>query len=220
MNGRTVQQLTEDELRHSLWGRYGDDIDLLPLAALGIVRLAWRNDRNGEVETAHITRISGRRDRISDGEMFAANVATTRLIRDHIRPYPAVDWEALTEALIDPGRMAGRRSVVDLLGATRHQRWTRSATIFIDSIVNMIAKNGPDFALLLLAASGADYDNWWSGPRWQQLVDTFITELTEQPPGMSLDDLRIGLLDAPDELDPAILDWCTDNQLIGYTRLD
>lgn len=215
-----MEPLTEEMLRHNLTDRYGDNVDLIALAALGITRLAWRSDRSGHVEAAHATRLHGGRDRISDGEMFAANVATTRLILSYIHAYPDANWDALAHALVDPSRIAGRRTIVDLLGKTRHRRWAMSAGMFIDGIVNMIEKHGTEFTLLFHAVAGAEYDRWWSGPRWQELVDNFMGQLTDDPPGLRRDDLRAGLLEAPDQLDPYILDWCTDEQLIGYTRLD
>lgn len=151
--------------------------------------------------------------------MFAANVATTRLVLDHLGSYPEVDWQKMANAFTDPSRVAGRRSVINLLGKTRHKRWATWAKKFIFAIGTVIDQDGADAVLVGLAGDGACYDTWWAGPRWPQLVDAFIAQRTADPPLITVQELRSSLLDAPDRLDPAILDWCTDAQLIGYTRL-
>lgn len=198
-------------LRRKLFDAYGADVDLIGLAAIGITRHAWRSDIDGHVEEAH--------HRISDGEMFAANAATTRLVREHLGTHPDVDWQKLADAFTDPSRVAGRRTLIDLLGKTRHRRWANWTTKFIVVIDRIICQDGAENVLANLASWGGAYDTWWAGPRWPQLVDAFIAQLTADPPGMTTEQLRSGLLDAPDRMDPAILDWCTDAQLIGYTRL-
>lgn len=206
------------ELRERLTDKYGADLDVSALAAIGITALAWRNDWNGEVEEAHTVRVSRDRTRITDGEMFAANVANTRLVLEHLRFYPDVDWEALADTFTDPQRTAGRRTLVDLLGTTRHRRWTRWARPYISAIGLMVKKYGPEYALLAQASVPGVRADWWAGPLWPGLVDAFINQLTEQPPGMAREELRTALLATPDKMDPEILEWCATDQLIGYTR--
>ena len=198
-------------LRRTLFEKYGPHVDLVGLAAIGITRRLWRNDEYGYVEEAH--------NRITDGEMMAANVATTRLVLEVLGTYPEVDWQTLADALTDPHRVAGRRTAVDLLGKTRHRRWASWARKFILAIPRVIDQHGAEYVVLGLANDGAVSADWWGGPSWPQLVDAFIAQRSADPPGMSVEALRLGLLDAPDQVDPAILDWCTGVQLIGYTRL-
>jgi hypothetical protein len=128
------------------------------------------------------------------------------------------NWEALADAFTDPKRVAGRRTLVDLLGKTRHRKWMRWAWSAIAVIEVMGKKYGPEYVLLNLASFPLLHDDWWAGPRWPALVDAFINQLREHPPGMTIDELRDGLLNAPDMMDPEVLDWCVTDQLIGYTR--
>ena len=122
----------------------------IALAAIGFTRRVWRRDSPNEyVEGAH----AGRRSRISHGEMFAANAATTRLVLEHLRPYPDVGWYALADAFVDPDRSAGRRTLVDLLGKTRHRRWARWAWgEIVFGIGPEIKDRGPENVLLALSA--------------------------------------------------------------------
>lgn len=198
-------------VRHKLIDKYGPEVDLLNLAAIGITRHAWRNDYHGQVEDAH--------HRISDGEMFAANVATTRLVRAYLDPHPQVRWQDLADAFTDPKRVAGQRTLVDLLGKTCHGRWAKWSGKFIAAISRVASEDGADNVLVGLADDGSYYDDWWSGPRWKTKVEAFIAQLTTDPPGISVDKLRSGLIEGPDWMDTTVLDWCTSDQLIGYTRL-
>lgn len=89
-------------LRHKLFETYGPDVDLLGLAAIGLTQRVWRSDFHGHTEDAH--------HRITDAEMFAANVATTRLVLEHFGSYPEVDWQSLSDAITDGDRVAGQRA--------------------------------------------------------------------------------------------------------------
>ncbi|ASW85251.1 hypothetical protein CKJ61_10320 [Mycobacterium intracellulare] len=191
---------------------YGVDFDPLPLAAISLTVRTWR--RTEEVEAAHTLRYP----RISDGEMFAANVATTRLILRCLHAsYPAVDWMTLADDVTNPDRVAGQRTVSDLLGKARHKRWAATARRVIDMQEVHIREYGSDWCWCE-AAFATMSPIWWGHPDWEQLVRAFIDGLSGQPPSaVDIEGLRNGLLVAPDELDPQILDWCTA-QLIGYTR--
>jgi hypothetical protein len=144
---------------------------VIALAAIGITRHAWRSDWNGYVEDAHTVAASRRRTRIIDGEMFAANAATTRFVLEHLSSYPDVDWEELADAFIDPNRIAGRRTLVDLLGTTRHSRWARWAWKYITTVGWMVTNYGPEYTLILQANEGTRCDYWWAGPNWSELVE-------------------------------------------------
>lgn len=208
--------VTSPEMLRMLVSKYGASVDLIPLAAIGITGVAWRRDRDGHVEQAHC---GLRRSRISDGEMFAANVATTRLVLRHLRD-PHVDWEEMADQFVDPNRVVGQRTVSDLLGATRHRRWSTGAWTYITSVGAIGDQHGTQYALLTQAVlGGSHHDLWWGSPRWPHLVEVFIDQLTEQPPGMTPTELRSGLLDGPDHLPTQVLEWCAASQLIGYTRL-
>jgi hypothetical protein len=203
------------EMLRFLVGEYGAAVDLPPLAAIGITTAAWRRHRDGHAEEAH----GGlRRSRINDGEMFAANVANTRLVLHHLRG-SQVDWQAMADEFVDPNRVVGQRTFSDLLGAARHRRWSSRAWRYIAGIGAIADQHGMQYALLTQAFIGGHQPIWWGSPRWPQLVEAFIDQLTNRPPGMTAEDLRDGLLDGPDRLPTEILDWCASSQLIGYTRL-
>ncbi len=152
--------------------------------------------------------------------MFAANAANTRVVHRHLSIDPHVEWHALAEEFTDPGRSAGHRTLVDLLGKTRYQRWANWTNKFIAAIERVNDQDGAESVLVGLAAEGATYDRWWLGPLWPSLVETFIKQLTVAPPDtLTVEQLRAGLLSGPDLLSPAVLEWCASEQLIGYTRL-
>jgi len=82
----------------------------------------------------------------------------------------------------------------------------------------MVKKYGPEYVLPGLASFPLLHDDWRAGPGWPRLVDAFINQLSEHPPGMTIGELRDGLLNAPDMMDPEVLDWCVTDQLLGYRR--
>ncbi|MGE2731412.1 hypothetical protein ACQI4F_18190 [Mycolicibacterium vaccae] len=206
-----------EEMHRHLAAKYGSEFDLLALAAIGMAYIAWRRGGRGDVEEAH----AGRRSRISDGEMFAANVANTRFLLERLKVRPATDadWYSLADAFTDPHRVAGRRALVDLLGKSRHRRWMSGAWGYIVSVGRTAQEFGFDQALLAPAFIGSHQERWWAGPKWPEVVDAFISQLSDEPPGTTKQHLQLGLLDGPDQIDPQILDWCATTQLIGYTRL-
>jgi hypothetical protein len=205
------------KLRERLVGTYGAGVDFIALAAIGITRQGWRSDWHGYVEDAHAGAGLGRRSRITDGEMFAANVATTRLVLQHVRQFPAVDWEALADAFTDPCRIAGQRTLVDLLGKVRYRRWSHWAWNHIAAMEIRICAHGTEEVLLAYATEGTHYDDWWAGPRWPGLVEAFINQLATSPPTMTKRALCEQLLSAPDSLDPNVLEWCATDQRLRYT---
>lgn len=192
-------------MRKRVQDHYGPDVDPLPLAAIGLTQRAWRN---AEAEGVHG---GGTERRISDGEMFAANVATTRLVLHNLGSFPAVDWDALANALADSDRFAGRRTVSDLLGEL-YDEWVDTAHSVIATQQDMMSQYGPDFVLWFNANSSIG-SNWWGSPRWPQLVVAFTEGLTELPPGTNIEELRRGLTDAPDAMDSKILDWCVSHRI-------
>lgn len=198
-------------MRKHVLDHYGADVDPIPLAAIGLTQRVWRN---AGVEGVHG---GGTDSRISDGEMFAANVATTRLVLEYLKSFPVVDWDALANALVDSNRVVGRRTVSDLLGEI-YDEWVETAHSVIATQRDMMSQYGFDFVLWFDAVSSFDANYWWGSPLWPALVAAFIHGLTESPPGTNIEELRRGLIDAPDTMDPEILDWCASH-LIGYTRI-
>ncbi|MCV7254722.1 hypothetical protein H7J86_21405 [Mycobacterium hackensackense] len=198
-------------LRSLLIAQYGPELDFIGLAAIGLTRLAWRSDEHGLIEEAH--------HRITDGEMFAANVATTRLFRQHLESYPHVNWQLLANEVTQEERLAAGRTLADLLGKTRYRRWARWASKFIAAIERVIEHDSPESVLVGLAVAGKAYDRWWSGPQWPLVVDTFIAQITSVPPQVSTSELRADLLTAPDLIAPSVLEWCVDVQQIGATQM-
>jgi hypothetical protein len=192
-------------MRERVQDHYGPDVDPLPLATIGLTQRAWRN---AEAEGVHG---GGTDRRISDGEMFAANVATTRLVLQNLRSFPAVDWDALANALVDSDRFAGRRTVSDLLGES-YDEWVDTAHSVIATQRDMVSQYGPDFVLWFNVDSSIG-SNWWGSPRWPRWVAAFTDGLTELPPGTNIEKLRRGLTDAPDAMDSKILDWCVSHRI-------
>jgi hypothetical protein len=212
-----AERLTPEDIesaRQKVRDHFGSDVDPLPLAAIGITVQVWR--RTDELEDAHTIRFPAK-DRITDGEMFAANAATTRFILARIQPsYSAVDWLTLADDVTDPARFAGRRTVSHLLGSTRQKKWAARARRTIDYQAIIVKEYGPE--ICWLHAHFGSTHIWWGHPDWPALVATFIDGLRGEPPHASAAELHSGLLDSPDTMDPEILDWCT-SQLIGYTLM-
>lgn len=183
--------------------------DPIPLLAIGLTLSAWRNT---VVEDAH----AGPRSRFHDGEMFAANVANTRLIYEHLTDYPDVDWIALADKFVDPNRVLADRTIVDLLGKTRHKLWTREARKWIEVVPYLIRHVGAEPALWWLANGSQPfpqaYPEWWGSPWWPEFIERFTASLGDDPPGMSVQALRTALLDRPEDIDPEVLLWCVHDQ--------
>jgi hypothetical protein len=192
--------------------------DPIPLFAIGLTVTAWRNTI---VEDAH----AGPRSRFHDGEMFAANVASTRLVYEYVQDYPSVDWTALADSFVDPNRVLAGRAIADLLGKTRHKAWARKARTTIEVVPYMIRDVGAELALWWLVSGSQPvfpqgYPEWWGSPWWPEFVDKFTKSLTEDPPGMSAATLRAALLDRPEDIDPDVLQWCVDDQGMRFFFFD
>jgi hypothetical protein len=121
-----LDQVPAELLEGLLVERYGTDFDVRMIASVGLARAAWRNT---EVEDAHAG--NGLR-RIDDGEMFAANVATTRLIHRYLDASSGIDWAGLANELVRSDRVAGARTVSDLLGEL-YDGWAEQSHALIET---------------------------------------------------------------------------------------
>jgi hypothetical protein len=99
-----------------------------------------------------------------------------------------------------------------------YDEWVDTAHSVIDTQRDMMSQYGPDFVLWFDADRSLNSNYWWGSPLWPPLVAAFINGLTESPPGASIEELRRGLIGAPNAMDPKVLDWCVSHS-IGYTRI-
>ncbi|MGY1896338.1 hypothetical protein [Nocardia gipuzkoensis] len=204
-----MENVDIEALRSAFWSTVGDEADPVLFAAAAIAQRAWRNS---EVELAHA---GDGLNRISDGEMFAANVVMFRIVRDHLR-MPGSEWSELASELIRADRVIAGRTAADLLG-TLHEPWTHTVTSVFDTCSQIEGQHGRDYligmnaALASLRVSATD----WRMPQWPAVVDAFVNDLDSTPP-VDTEDLRRELMTAPDTLGGKVLQWCID-QGIGFT---
>ncbi|MHB1928496.1 MAG: hypothetical protein ACYCUG_03550 [Acidimicrobiales bacterium] len=137
--------------------------DLVSIASVGITQRVWRNT---PVEDAHAG--SGLA-RISDGEMFAANVAVTRLVADHLGD--PIDWDGLRAVLVNRDLRLGGRTQGDLLGEL-WEEWSATALGVLNYQQELYEKLGQQ-QYLRLAAFMAWSARWWGMPRWADQVEAF-----------------------------------------------
>ncbi|MFC8045438.1 hypothetical protein [Nocardia sp. NPDC057353] len=174
--------------------------DQLPAAAYSMVLGAWRTTL---IEDAHA---GDGLNRISDGEMFAANVAAFRIMRGFLT---AADrspeaWQRLAHTLADPERpAAGRRTVADLLGE-HYAEWAADCASAVRYYAGLTGPAEHDMAWFIAVKScfGAVSGNWFGMPGWAGVVEAFAGRADPALP----DTVRNALLTAPDGLDPAELD--------------
>lgn len=174
--------------------------DQLPAAAYSMVLGAWRTTL---VEDAHA---GDGLNRISDGEMFAANVAAFRIMRGFLA---AADrspeaWQRLAHTLADPERVAaGRRTVADLLGE-HYREWAADCASAVRYYAALTGPAEHDMAWFIAVKScfGAVSGDWFGMPGWARVVEAFSGRADPALP----DAVRAALLTAPDQLDPADLE--------------
>ena len=193
-----IAEIDENLLASLLTPDLLDPPVLRDAAAVGITNVLWRNT---VIETAHASSGLGR---ITDGEMFAANVATTRMVRSHLRR-DVIDWVSLSRDFADPNRLAGRRTVADLFGPL-YQNWAIEGEQSILVQSDIATERGERWMLLSNACRAPR--KWWGMPEWPAHVDRFLASLDAAPPAISAEELRRILLNAPDEAEPLLLSWC------------
>ncbi|WP_067650215.1 hypothetical protein [Nocardia harenae] len=174
--------------------------DQLPAAAYSMVLGAWRTTL---VEDAHA---GDGLNRISDGEMFAANVGAFRIMRAFLT---AADrspeaWQRLSHTLVDPERVAaGRRTVADLLGE-HYREWAADCAEAVRYYARLTGPDDHDMAWFIAVKScfGAVSGNWFGMPGWARVVEAFAARAEPALP----ETVRSTLLTAPDRLDPVQLE--------------
>lgn len=196
------------------------------LAAIGLAHDFWRGQW-ATVEQAHIHRPPHRIRRISDGEMFAANIKVTRIILQVLRS--GFDLERIVEWLTDPselrvgqwdGTEVRYRDVADLLGPY-YDEWCTAVRDQAESISNQISEDGLGEVLAKYANfAGLFAPHWWSGPDWPAMVNAFLDVVDEPPPGLppglrNREVVRGLLLDKPDLLGTEALEWFVRQGLRG-----
>ncbi|MGY1930930.1 hypothetical protein ACW9HL_15200 [Nocardia gipuzkoensis] len=198
-------------------GRFGSDP--VPVAAYSMMLTIWRNTI---VEDVHP---GDGLSRIHDGEMFAANVTVFRMIRDFLTtvghsPAGRAEWDLLRHRLVDPNRIAaGTRTVADLLGE-HYERWAEHASDTCAYYADLTAPADRDMEWFTTgnACFGAVQPNWFGLPYWPGVVQQFLAAAHDSALPLPAEQLRAGLLDGPDRMDPEILLWCVEAG-IGYMRL-
>jgi hypothetical protein len=167
---------------------------LVDLAAVSMSRLAWRD---GPVEDWHAVPLR----RITDAEIMRANAATTRLLRDAMRPWLPGVLTATPEipgavelfaegisALADPGRRLPdgrtlREWAPDAERLAQHQRHVRRFSVGLGELV---AEQGFRETVVLLACYAAVYCwRWWLTPGWPKQVEESVRRLAD--PGRWVD---------------------------------
>lgn len=209
------------------WEREGigpDEDTILSAAAVGLVELVWRNS---PLENMHAGG-GGRRGRgPSDGEMFAESVALHRAAKTALpREFGLLEFE---DHMLDRHRpwAAGGRTLQEIgygsLGAfTRHVKGQTSTLLTIrDNGYQLLL----GYLITVTRLRGRDH---YGMPRWPAIAGSVRellltpghpawlaqvrdTVLAVAPPGTPLpDELHCALLDGPDTLPLAVLDWLTD----------
>ncbi|PPJ25644.1 hypothetical protein C5F51_22730 [Nocardia nova] len=216
--------------------------DQCAVAAYSMMLGVWRNTI---VEDAHA---SGGVNRISDGEMFAANVATFRMMRDFLeaadRTHAA--WQRLAHEVIRPDRLAaGSRTIADLLGEY-YDQWAKHAGSTLMYYAELTEADDHDMAWFISVKScfGSVHRHWFGMPEWPHLVNAFVDKpfsgtrplhdyneddayrypslveraRTPRVLPITAEELRAGLLNGPDHMDPDVLNWCVHDG-IGFLRI-
>lgn len=228
-----------------------DVVTQLRYAPLALAHLCWRNT---VVEDWHADPDSP----LHDGEMMAANVATTRIFHQ-------VLWDAFGERIADatlvsrydftpddvvilryafadayeagfhPDRLLPHGQTLREIGGDELDVLTQHADVQLDALLDQAERRGVATVILWLAARGsAGCAGWWGSPRWPRIVEAFLARLADRnndywerwgwvdPPAeaQDVDRFRHLLLSAPDELEPATLQFCIDQAGIGFIRLD
>lgn len=171
-----------------------DDVATLARwAPLGMTHLSWRNSI---LEDWH----AGPDSQISDGGMFMANVATTRIYNWAIEEM-LTSWEIdrvaslddiheieadsfayflleAAEDATDPERVLPHGPTLADIGGPEVHLLGAHAQTQAGSLADMADEHGTDLVLLWLATRGIlACDTWWGGAGWPPHVDRFLNLL-------------------------------------------
>ncbi|WP_457113043.1 hypothetical protein [Marmoricola sp. URHA0025 HA25] len=139
--------------------------------------------------------------RIHDAEMMAANVATTRIIRDSMWTQFA---DALTEGLdsrhaltleytevleawfsclhddvFAPDRGLPHGITLAELARDELEEFSNRAGHMLDNLLDLADSHGPHATLMMLANWGKQARWWWSTPTWPYQVDEFLSRIDD-----------------------------------------
>lgn len=197
---------------------------ILDVAAVSLVEKAWRNS---PVEDMHASRRGP-----SDGEMFAESVALHRVARDALANGTDLDFALLDfeRHLLERSRpwAAGGRTLQEM-GYGNLKAFEKHVRTQTNILMAVNDEHGPDVLMNYLAAFTRLYGNKHYGmPRWPAVVSGVrdilhnpahpawhgrgidaIAAAPSQTP--AIDRLCQALLDAPDHLPLAVLDWLTQH---------
>jgi hypothetical protein len=122
--------------------------------------------------------------------------------------------DAIAFDVVDKDRLAGARTVGDLIGEENYEDWQHGVFGGFVATKAMFDDGGWDLVVWQWALIGLN-SRWWGHPRWPDKVAGFFADEvgTDTPPGMTLDALRAALLDAPETLSVEVLQWCVDHTI-------
>ncbi|HET6292230.1 MAG TPA: hypothetical protein VFG33_02610 [Kribbella sp.] len=185
--------LLDQTLRQA--GVHPDDVvTLLRYAPLALTHLTWRNS---VIEDWH----AGPDSRISDGDMFRTNVATTRVYAENLWPIFAEGLaaaellerhdldeygaESLEEAfgfaydeVFDPARVLPNGMTLIDLGGDELEALREHGARQLDALLDQADEKGVHVVVSWLAMRAVGTcRQWWLSPRWPDVVDAFFERL-------------------------------------------
>ncbi|WP_344160114.1 hypothetical protein [Kribbella yunnanensis] len=179
------------------FGLHPDDVvTLLRYAPLGLTHLAWRNS---VLEDWH----AGPESRISDGDMFRTNAATTEVFHANLWPAFAEDFAAADlldrqaldeydvdvlegafyaadEEVFDPERVLPNGMTLLELGGEEVPLLQEHGARQFEALLEQADEKGVHVVVSWLALRGAvSCPQWWLSPRWPSVVDAFLNRLDD-----------------------------------------
>ncbi|MCU1642564.1 MAG: hypothetical protein JWN03_2839 [Nocardia sp.] len=243
VNSSYDKHLWTTEYADKMWTQRQDyetsftEADRLAVAAYSMTLGAWRNTI---VEDAHSDPAGPH-----DGEMFAANVSTFRMFRDFLMAGDRSEeaWDRLGERLTNPLRSVAGKSLSDLIPRQYYERWVAEATSAVEYFAELTQRDDHDVEWFIAVYScwGSIHSDWFGMPDWPRVVEYFVEkpfcgpwplehfegrdesafptliERARRPRELPVgaEELRAGLLNGPDAMDPEVLVWCI-NDGIGF----
>jgi hypothetical protein len=213
---RMLSELTHPDLPE-------DADQLARLAAVAVTRQAWRDTHLEDLHAGDHP--SGG---FPDEDMMRFNIATTRLVAEHLRTDPT-DWQALADAIADPERELPDGITVAELAGDEYDKLADDIYRQVNTFAVIEEDHGRVHTQTMLAMLGAQMNREWYGtPWWPQLVEVFIEWLDDpdseaweyadplQPEPASVRDraaLKTTLIAKPEALDDDGIRWCWTHRL-------